>query len=110
VESPNGTAGRFVAHSGLGRILQGNSGSNQTQVFSIDASGNGYFAGNVYVTGNVSKGSGSFKIVGTDGQPHDIQVAQTGGEAFDAAAVRTVKLWRFEPARCEGQVIPMRST
>jgi hypothetical protein len=62
VESPAGTAGRFVAHSGLGLILQGSSGSNQTQVFSVDASGNGYFAGNLNVTGNVSKGSGSFKI------------------------------------------------
>ncbi len=62
IESPNGTAGRFVAHSGSGLILQGNSGSNQTQVFSVDASGNGFFAGNLNVTGNVSKGSGSFKI------------------------------------------------
>jgi hypothetical protein len=62
VESPTGTAGRFVAHSGLGLILQGNSGSNQTQVFSVDANGNGFFAGNLNVTGNVSKGSGSFKI------------------------------------------------
>jgi hypothetical protein len=62
VESPTGTAGRFVAHAGLGLILQGNSGSNQTQVFSVDASGNGFFAGNLNITGNVSKGSGSFKI------------------------------------------------
>jgi hypothetical protein len=31
-------------------------------VFFVDASGNGYFAGNLNVTGNVSKGSGSFRI------------------------------------------------
>src|SRR5258708_19206739 len=61
-ESPNAVAGQFVAHSGLGLILQGLSGSNQTQVFFVDASGNGYFAGNLNVTANVSKGSGSFKI------------------------------------------------
>ena len=43
-------------------MIQGNSGSNFTRVFYVDASGNGYFAGNLNVTGNLSKGSGSFKI------------------------------------------------
>ena len=62
VESPNGTAGQFTTHSGSGLLLQGNSGSNFTQVFYVDASGNGYFAGNLNVTGNLTKGSGSFKI------------------------------------------------
>lgn len=62
VESPNGAAGRFTSHSGSGLILQGTSGSNFTQVFYVDGSGNGYFAGNLNVTGNLSKGSGSFKI------------------------------------------------
>ena len=62
VESPNGTAGRFVAHAGSGLILQGISGNNQTPVFTVDAIGNGFFAGNVNISGNVSKGSGSFKI------------------------------------------------
>jgi hypothetical protein len=62
IESPNGTAGQFVNHAGTGLILQGLSGSSKTQVFTVDASGNGYFAGNLNVTGNVSKGSGSFKI------------------------------------------------
>src|SRR5258708_247872 len=62
VESPNGTAGRFVNHAGSGTILQGISGSGNNQVFFVDANGNGFFAGNVNITGNVSKGSGSFKI------------------------------------------------
>jgi hypothetical protein len=31
-------------------------------VFSVDASGNGYYAGNLNVTGTLTKGSGSFKI------------------------------------------------
>jgi len=60
VESPTGTAGRFVNNAGSGTILQGMSGNNQ--VFFVDANGNGFFAGNVNITGNVSKGSGSFKI------------------------------------------------
>jgi hypothetical protein len=62
VESPNGTAGRFVSHSGSGLLLQGNSGSTFTQVFAVDASGNGFLAGNLNVTGNLTKGSGSFRI------------------------------------------------
>ena len=62
VESPNGVAGQFVAHGGGGLILQDLSGSNRTQVFNVDASGNGFFAGNLNVTGTVSKGGGSFKI------------------------------------------------
>jgi hypothetical protein len=62
-----GTAGQFVVGAG-GLILQGLSGAagtpnaTTTQVFSVDASGNGTFAGNLVVTGSVSKGSGSFKI------------------------------------------------
>jgi hypothetical protein len=56
-----GTAGQFVTATG-GTILQGLSGTSYTQVFSVDAAGNGYFAGNLHVTGNVSKGGGSFKI------------------------------------------------
>lgn len=56
VESPNGTAGSFVNHSGSGLILHGLSGSSFTQVFAVDASGNAFFAG------NLTKSSGSFKI------------------------------------------------
>jgi hypothetical protein len=62
-----GTAGQFVTATG-GLILQGISGpggddgSERTEMFHVDASGNGYFAGNLEVTGKVSKGSGSFKI------------------------------------------------
>lgn len=51
-----GVAGRFVTGGGAGLVLQGLSGSNGTQVFSVDAHGNGFFAG------NLSKASGSFKI------------------------------------------------
>jgi hypothetical protein len=62
VESPNGVAGRFTAHAGSGLLLLGTSGSNYTDVFSVDAGGNGFFAGNLQVNGTVSKGGGSFKI------------------------------------------------
>ena len=54
VESPNAAAGQFVAHSGLGLILQGLSGSAATQVFSVDASGNLDISGNLTVAGSKS--------------------------------------------------------
>lgn len=56
VHSASGIAGGFSNVSGQGLILWGGSGSSNTTVFSVDASGNGFFAG------NLSKGSGSFKI------------------------------------------------
>jgi hypothetical protein len=43
-------------------ILSGLAGSNYAGKFSVDASGNGFFAGNLNVTGKLTKGSGSFKI------------------------------------------------
>jgi hypothetical protein len=57
-----GTAGIFVAHGGAGLILAGLSGSSYTQEFLVDASGNGFFAGNLDVKGTLTKGGGSFKI------------------------------------------------
>jgi len=59
-----GTAAQFVTGVG-GVVLQGvrqAADFTSTQVFYVDASGNGYFAGNLNVTGKVVKGSGSFKI------------------------------------------------
>jgi len=59
-----GIAGKFVTATG-GTLLQGLSGSSLSslaQVFSVDASGNGSFSGNLNVTGKLTKGSGSFKI------------------------------------------------
>lgn len=60
----SGTGGLFAAGTG-GLILSGQTGATNTdthQVFYVDASGDGYFAGNLNVTGKVVKGSGSFKI------------------------------------------------
>jgi len=62
VESPNGVAGSFRTHAGSGLVLLGQSGPNYTNVFSVDASGNGFYAGSLTVNGTVSKSGGSFKI------------------------------------------------
>jgi hypothetical protein len=49
-----GVAGQFVAHGGAGLILQGLSGPNFNQVFSLDASGNLHIVGNLLVDGTKS--------------------------------------------------------
>jgi len=60
--SPEGMAGQFVNVSGSGLVLVGQSGTSFTTIFTVDASGNGFFNGNLNVKGTVSKGGGSFKI------------------------------------------------
>ena len=57
--SSTGTAGQFTAAAG-GTILNGYTGA--TRMFYVDSAGDGYFAGNLTVTGQMTKGSGSFKI------------------------------------------------
>jgi hypothetical protein len=49
-----GAAGAFVTHGGAGLILQGLSGSNLNQVFSVDANGNLNISGNLTVGGTKS--------------------------------------------------------
>jgi trimeric autotransporter adhesin len=61
-QAAGGIAGQFANTAGSGLILQGVTGSTFKQVFSVDASGNGSFSGNLNVTGTLTKGGGSFKI------------------------------------------------
>jgi len=60
--SAGATAGEFFNVAGSGLVLEGLSGPKSNKVFSVDASGNGTFAGSLTVTGKLVKGSGSFKI------------------------------------------------
>ncbi len=47
-------------------------------------------------------------IVDTKGKPQHIKVSQSGGQGFDDAAVATVaQQWRFKPATCDGEPMPM---
>jgi hypothetical protein len=58
--SPDGVGGLFENTAGglilLGRVVQ------STNLFTVDGSGNGFFAGNLNVSGTLTKGGGSFKI------------------------------------------------
>src|SRR5207253_6609171 len=60
-----GVGGQFATGAGglipLG-LLRSPAGDSFKQHFLVDADGNGFFAGNLNVTGTVSKGGGSFKI------------------------------------------------
>lgn len=44
-------------------------------------------------------------IVDADGHPRDIRVVRGLGYGLDAKALETVKQWRFEPARKDGQPV-----
>jgi hypothetical protein len=60
--SPAGAGGQFVNLGGGKSLVLIGSGASYAQVFTVDASGNGFFAGNLHITGQLTKGGGSFKI------------------------------------------------
>lgn len=47
-------------------------------------------------------------VVGTDGRPRSIRVQRSLGMGLDEKAVEAVKTWRFEPARKDGQAVPVQ--
>jgi TonB family protein len=49
-------------------------------------------------------------IVGPDGRTHEIRVARTLGMGLDEKAVEAVRVWRFEPARKNGNPVPVQVT
>jgi TonB family protein len=46
-------------------------------------------------------------VVGIDGKPRSLWVAQTLGEGLDENAIEAVKRWIFEPATKEGKPVPI---
>ena len=47
-------------------------------------------------------------IVGPDGRPHDIRVSRSLGLGLDEKAIEAVRLWKFEPARKNGQPVAVQ--
>jgi TonB family protein len=47
-------------------------------------------------------------IVGPDGLPHEIRVAQAAGHGFDENAIEAVQKWRFKPAKKDGQPVAVQ--
>ena len=55
-------------------------------------------------------GRGKLKIhfvIGTDGRLHKLAIVNSAGRVADSKAVDTLRLWRYEPATCNG--IPMEA-
>ncbi len=47
-------------------------------------------------------------VVGTDGRVHDVRIARSLGMGLDEKAIESVRTWRFEPARMNGQPVPVQ--
>jgi protein TonB len=47
-------------------------------------------------------------IVGTDGRTHEIRVQRSLGMGLDEKAIEAVRVWRFEPARKNGQPVAVQ--
>jgi len=62
VQGGNSSTGGFVALAGSSYEGLVNASAAKNVKFQVDYSGNGFFAGNLNVTGKLTKGSGSFKI------------------------------------------------
>ena len=47
-------------------------------------------------------------VVAPDGLPHDVRVMRSAGMGLDERAIETVKTWRFDPARKDGQPVAVQ--
>ncbi len=47
-------------------------------------------------------------IVGADGRPREMRVARSLGMGLDEKALEAVRTWRFDPARMNGQPVPVQ--
>ncbi len=47
-------------------------------------------------------------VIGPDGRVHDAKVYRSLGMGLDEKALESVKTWRFEPARKDGQAVPVQ--
>ena len=47
-------------------------------------------------------------IIGPDGRPRELRVAQSVGMGLDEKALEAVRKWRFEPAMLNGHPVPVR--
>ena len=90
-DAPNAVVGQFVAHSGSGLILQGLSGPNFNQVFSLDATGNLHVAGNLLVDG--TKSSTAKLQNGREVALYAVESPENWFEDFGSAELKTGVAW-----------------
>ena len=46
-------------------------------------------------------------VVSPDGRPQQIRIQRSLGMGLDEKAIEAVKMWKFEPARKDGQAVPV---
>jgi len=46
-------------------------------------------------------------VVSADGKPQQIRVQRPLGMGLDEKAIEAVRQWRFEPAKKDGQAVPV---
>jgi TonB family protein len=49
-------------------------------------------------------------VVGPDGKVHDVKVSRSLGLGLDEKAMEAVKVWKFDPARKNGQPVAVEMT
>ena len=49
-------------------------------------------------------------VVDVKGKPQNVEISQSGGKSFDEMAAGTVRNWRFKPATCNGEPMPLQIT
>jgi hypothetical protein len=86
-----GVAGQFVAHTGAGLILQGLSGPNFNQVFSVDANGNLHITGNLTVDG--TKSSTAKLQSGREVALYAVESPENWFEDFGSAELKSGVAW-----------------
>src|SRR4029077_13231076 len=86
-----GVAGQFFAHGGAGLILQGLSGPNFNQVFSVDANGNLNISGNLVVSG--TKSSTVRLQSGREVALYAVESPENWFEDFGSAELKTGAAW-----------------
>jgi hypothetical protein len=92
LDSPQGgVAGQFVAHGGVGLILQGLSGGNFNQVFSVDANGNLNITGNLMVSG--TKSSTAKLQNGREVALYAVESPENWFEDFGSAELKSGVAW-----------------
>ncbi|HEX2662847.1 MAG TPA: hypothetical protein VHM93_08440 [Candidatus Acidoferrum sp.] len=92
LDSPQGgVAGQFVAHTGAGLILQGLSGPNFNQVFSVDANGNLNVSGNLVVSG--TKSSTAKLQNGREVALYAVESPENWFEDFGSAELKSGVAW-----------------
>jgi hypothetical protein len=84
-------AGQFVAHTGTGLILQGLSGPNFNQVFSVDANGNLNISGNLVVSG--TKSSTAKLQSGREVALYAVESPENWFEDFGSAELKSGVAW-----------------